>query len=126
MCRSKFFGFLNCGTPTKQRLLHGIRSTQNIYGPLAELLTWSNSEAAPGTPQSAEADDQKVRASSASRSRSTASCHPLARLPAVPSPERILERIPKSPRNQKGATRLVSCAAREPHDPGVHIMKRSL
>jgi putative membrane protein len=62
----------------------------------------------------------------ASRSRSTASCHPLARLPAVPSPERILERIPKSPRNQKGATRLVSCAAREPHDPGVHIMKRSL
>ena len=40
------------------------------------------------------------------------------------SPERI---TPKSLRNQKGAARLVSCAAREPHaDPGVHIMKRTL
>jgi putative membrane protein len=52
---------------------------------------------------------------------------PLAiRLRDVPSPERICERTPKSLRNQKGATRLVNCVAREPHDPGVHIMKKSL
>ena len=36
------------------------------------------------------------------------------------------ERTPKSLRNQKGAARLVNCGAREPHDPGVHIMKRTL
>jgi putative membrane protein len=30
------------------------------------------------------------------------------------------------PRNQKGTARLVSWAAPEPHDPGVHIMKRLL
>ena len=36
------------------------------------------------------------------------------------------ERNVKPLRNQKYTTRLVSCAAREPHDPGVHIMKRTL
>jgi putative membrane protein len=34
--------------------------------------------------------------------------------------------IPQSLRNQKIAARLVTCAAREPHGPGVHIMKKSL
>ena len=36
------------------------------------------------------------------------------------------ERNVKPLRNQKYTIRLVSCAAREPHDPGVHIMKRTL
>src|SRR5258705_13233056 len=45
------FGFLNCGTPTKQRLLQGIRSTEDSDGPLAELLTWRQSRR-PRAPQS--------------------------------------------------------------------------
>ena len=37
-----------------------------------------------------------------------------------------LRTYPQSLRNQKSAARLVSYAAREPHGPGVHIMKKSL
>ena len=33
---AKVSRFLNCGTPTKQRLLQGIRSTEDSYGPLVE------------------------------------------------------------------------------------------
>ena len=52
---------------------------------------------------------------------------PSACMTSPSSPERMRnERTPKSLRNQKGAARLVSCGAREPHDPGVHIMKRTL
>jgi putative membrane protein len=67
-----------------------------------------------------------IRFGSASRSRSAASCHPAARLPDVPSPERICERIPKSPPEPEGRYQIGELRGARAARPGVHIMKRSL
>ena len=139
-------GFLNCGTPTKQRLLPRIvrlRILSIFGGPLT-----CSREAARGRSESRDVVACCLSGSLHGRERlserqvyhSARPCvherdaavrwtafhglMPAACTTSPSSPERI---TPKSLRNQKGAARLVSCAAREPHaDPGVHIMKRTL